>query len=278
MVTWVGLGVASAGGTGALARAQASSRASAWTFVYTVTASANGRRAESADLILDVAVWHGVARIGVRSGGLRRLAGDSGTILVRSSDSSVVVVNAARREAIVARGGEVASLVGFGGTGGVQLTVSDVASSVSRRGRGPTAFTFATQRVDATQRYTLQITAGSVVRRLRTDQQLTLVLSRDLERLDPGFRSFVTHFLRALDTPPEVREQLRRSARPLPDGFPVQSVILASTVTGSDTLRTERRAVLSGFKAVAVDTGTFAVPAGFRVTEMSRLLKTRPRS
>ena len=247
--------------------------AQGWNFTYSVTVSAAGRASDDGGLTLDVAIWHGTARITVRDGALRTLTGDHGTMLVRSSDSTIVVLNPTRRDALVARANELGALVAGGQAGAVPIDVSAVWSATHQRGAGPRMFGFATQRVEIAQRYTVQLASPTVKRSIRTVQAVQLDISRDLQKLDPGFRAFSELFARALDMPAAVRAALLAVERGVPRGFPVRSSTTAQTVVGSDTLRTERRAEVTAFSRGPVDTATFAVPSGYRVTEMRRLLQ-----
>lgn len=244
-----------------------------WQFTYTVTASAAGRASENGGLTLDVAVWHGTARITVRDGALRNLTGEQGTILVRSTDSTIVVLNPTRRDALVARSGELEALLSGGQAGALPIDVSDVSSVVRRRAAGPRALGFATQRVTVEQRYTMQLSSSTVKKTLRTAQTVQVDVSRDLQQIDAGFRAFAEQFARALELPAAVRSALRAVERGMPTGFPMRSSTVAETVVGADTLRTERRADVTAFSRTPVDTTTFVVPAGYRVTEMRRLLQ-----
>jgi hypothetical protein len=131
------------------------------------------------------------------------------------------------------------------------------------------------RRVALSQQYTLTVRTPSVQRQLRTEQEVGLELSRDIARLDPAFRAFAAQFARGLGVPAPVRAQLRVLERGVPDGFPVRTTSDAITITGSDTLRTSTRAELRELRQVPVDTSLFVAPAGYRVTEMSRLLQRR---
>lgn len=244
-----------------------------WHFTYTVTVSAAGRSSENGALTLDVAVWHGTARITVREGALRNLTGDRGSILVRGSDSTVVLLNPTRRDALVAHSGELGALLAGGQAGAVPIEVSDVSSVTRARGAATRVLGFSTQRVELEQRYTIQLASPTVKKTLRTVQTAQLDISRDLQKLDAGFRAFAEQFARALELPAAVRAALRAVERDVPDGFPLRSNTAAQSVVGTDTLRTERRAEVTAFNRAAVDTTTFVVPTGYRVTEMSRLLQ-----
>jgi hypothetical protein len=163
-----------------------------------------------------------------------------------------------------------------GPAGTAQFTVTEVQSATRQLGSGPRALGSATRRAELSQQYALAIRAGTVQRQLRTEQQLVLDISRDVGRLDPGFRAFSEQFARALGVPGPVRAQLRAAERGVPEGFPVATTTTTLTVSGADTLRTTTRAEASALRRQRVDTSTFAVPTGFRVTEMGRLLQRRP--
>jgi hypothetical protein len=270
-LAWLLCGAAGAAG------AQAAPQPVGWAFRYGIVASAAGRPLENGTVQMDVAIWHGIARITVRSGPLRAIAGDNGTILVRSQDSSVVVLNPARREALVATPDELGALLG-GAAAGMQVAVSDVTSVTRPRGSGPTTAGFATQRVELEQQYTLEVKAATAKRSIHTAQRVQLDVSRPVQRLDPGFRAFAQHFARSLGVPGPVRAQLRAAERRVPDGFPLHITTSAVTVAGTDSLRTESEATVTAFRTEAVDTATFLVPAGYRITEMRRLLQPRGRA
>lgn len=226
--------------------------------------------------VLDVAVWNGMARISVRSGALRSLAGDGGLMLLRAADSTLVVINPTRREVLTGRMGDVGALMGGPGAA-APIDVSDVRSATRDLGRGAPLLGYATRRAELTQRYTLRLTAPGITRELRTEQTVTLDVSRDVGRLDPGFGVFAEQFARSLGLPEPVRRQLRAAERSLPAGFPVRSTTKGMTVSGTDTLRTTTRAELTDLRREAVDTASFVIPPGYRVTEMSRLLGPRRR-
>ena len=257
--------------------AQSQPRDRAWLFTYTVNGSVVGNPKDTGSMVFDVAIWRGVARITARGGALRALAGERGTVLLRTADSTVVALNPARQEALVAPATELSGLLGGGIPGAMQIDVTDVASVTTARGAGPRVSGFATRRVELTQRYTVQVGNGTVKRSLRTEQLLELTLSRDVDRLDSGFRAFSEFFARSLAVPAAVRRALRALERNIPVGFPLQSHSTSRTAVGSDTLRAEAQSTVSMLRTETVDTTTFAVPAGYRITEMSRLLHTRAR-
>lgn len=246
----------------------------AWAFTYSVTTTSGGRAVPGAAMICDVRIWRGTAQVSVRSGPMRALTGDRGMLLVRATDSTLSVVNPQRREVLRAASGDLAALMSPG-QGGVQLEVSDVSSSTRARGRGDALGRYATQRVELDQRYTLQVAAGTMRRTLRNEQRITLDVSRELDRLDPGFRAFAEQFARSLGEPAAVRVALRAKEGPALRGIPVRSMALVSTISGTDTLRTETHAVMSSLRREAVDTMSFRAPAEYRVTDVNRLLRPR---
>ena len=256
--------------------AQPVPRDRAWLFTWTVTGGVAGSARDTGESVVDVAIWRGVARIAVRSGALRAVTGERGVLLLRADDSTIALVNPVRQEAVVAQATDLNSLLG-GAIGSMQLDVSDAASRTTARGAGPRILGFATRRVDVAQHYALQVGTGSMRRSLYTEQVHQLDVSRDVAKLDPGFRAFSEHFARSLGVPAAVRRSLRVLERDVPTGFLMQSHMTSTTVAGSDTLRTETRSAVSTFRTDAVDTTTFAVPAGYRITEMSRLLQSRTR-
>ena len=256
--------------------AQRVPRDRAWLFTWTVTGAVAGTARDTGESVVDVAIWRGVARLTVRRGALRALTGERGVLLLLASDSTITLVNPVRQEALVAQSTEFNSLLG-GAIGSMQFDVSDVASRTTARGAGPRLLGFATRRVELAQHYSLQVGTGTVRRSLRTEQLHQLDVSRDVATLDPGFRAFSEHFARSLGVPAVVRSSLRALERDVPAGFLMQSHTTSITVVGSDTLRTETRSAVSTFRTDAVDTTTFAVPRGYRITEMSRLLHSRTR-
>ncbi len=253
----------------------AAARTQAWLFTYSVTPSADGKPLPGGDVLLEVAIWAGSARITVRQGALKAMTGENGTILIRTDDSTMAIVNPVTREVLKVATGEFGALMS-GPIGAVPLEVSDVTSVTHDRGLDVRRLGYSTRRVELTQGYTLRLNAPVAQRSLRTDQQLQLSVSRDIGRLDAGFRAFAEQFGRSLALPASVRRKLRESERAVPAGFPVRSVTKAVTVSGSDTLRTTTRAEMTALRRERVDTSTFAIPAGFRITEMSRLMQ-RPR-
>ncbi len=248
----------------------------AWHFTYRVAPSAAGRPMAGGEQVMDVAVWKGIARITVRSGPLRSLAGDGGTMLLRAADSTLVVINATRREVLTGRMGDLGALMGGPGAA-APIEVGEVRSTTRGLGHGAPLLGYPTQRVELTQRYTLRLNAPGITRELRTEQTITLDVSRGVGRLDPGFGVFADHFARSLGLPETVRRQLRAAERSVPAGFPVRSTTEGLTVSGTDTLHTTTRAELTDLRRTAVDTASFGVPPGYRVTEMSRLLGPRSR-
>ena len=256
-------------------------RTQGWTFTYTAGISAGGRAQPGADITLDVAVWRGIARITPRGGALRGMTGEGGTILLRSADSVISIVNPSRRDELRVTMAEFGSAMMGGGPGSgvggasVPMNVTAVRSSVTPRGAGAPIGTFTTQHVEVDGAYTITVTTPAGSRSLQVTQRQSLDVSRDVERLDPGFRAFADQFIRGFGVPAEVRRKLRQAERGVPAGFPVRSVTRGMTVAGTDSVRTERTATISAPMRAAVDTATFVVPAGFRVTEMSRLLQQR---
>ena len=249
--------------------------AQAWHFVYTVRPTAAGKPIAAGEMVLDVAIWKGIARITVGHSPLRSVTGDSGVMLLRANDSTLAIVNPVRREVLRASVSELSAQMG-GPTASPQLTVSDVRSTTRLLGDGPRTMGRATRRAELTQRYTLSIRTATIQRQLRTEQQVVLDISREIARLDPAFRAFAMQFARTLGVPGPARKQLRALERGLPDGFPVRASTSAVTVSGSDTILTTTLAEASALRRGGVDTLTFLVPAGYRVTEMSRLLQRRP--
>ncbi len=225
-------------------------------------------------LLLDVAIWQGTARITVRQGPLRALTGDAGVMLLRASDSTLLVVNPARREVLKAAAGDLGALMG-GPPGAAPIEVADARSTTRTTGAGPRVFGYTTRHAVLTQQYTLQVNAPGVRRVVHTEQVHDLDISRDIARLDPAFRTFAAQFAGALGLPPLVRARLRALERAMPDGIPVLEMTTAITVSGSDTLRTTTRAEMTRLRREAIDTSSFVIPAGYRVTDMNRLMQRR---
>ena len=244
----------------------------AWRFTWTIASTADGKAVNAGAMVLDVAVWKGTVRITVREGPLRAVTGEDGTILLRAADSTLAVIKPARREALSAAASDLGAMLGGPGAG-FPLEVSDASSTTRVLGGGARAFGHATRRVELTQRYTIEISTPTVRRSLRTKQVHDIEISREIGRLDPGFRVFAEQFARALGLPHAVRTRLRALERSMPEGMPVRTTTTAVTVADTDTLRTTMRAEMALLRQERVDTTTFVIPAGFRVTDMSRLLQ-----
>lgn len=257
----------------ASAAAQAAAPApTAWRFTWTIAPTADGKPIAGGSMVLDVAIWKGTVRISSQDGPLRTLTGADGTILLRTTDSTLSVIKPARQEVLSAAAGDLGALIG-GPASGFPLEVSDVSSTTRMTGTGARAFGYATRRVELTQRYTLQVNTPTVRRSLRTEQVHDLEISREIARLDPGFRTFAEQFARSLGLPSAVRTRLRAIERSMPEGVPVRAMTTAVTVSGTDTLHTTTRAEMSALRQERVDTMTFLIPAAYRVTDMSRLLQ-----
>lgn len=196
-------------------------------------------------------------------------------ILLRAADSVMSIVNPSRRDELRVTMAEFGGMMGGMGGAALPLEVTDVSASVRVRGAGQPLAGFMTRTVEVDNRYTLTILAPGGRRSVRMTERQVVDVSRDVERLDPGFRAFANQFIRGLGLPAEARRKLRQAERGMPAGFPVRSATDATTVSGADTVRTQRTAAISALRREAVDTMTFVVPAGFRVTEMSRLLQQR---
>lgn len=244
----------------------------AWRFTWRITPTANGQSLKGGDQELDVAIWNGVARITVRSGALRAMTGDGGTLLLRSRDSSVAVINPVRREALTGAMTDLGAMLGGPG-GSMPIDVVDLDSRTRDLGAGEPAFGGATRRVELTQRFTIRVRAQGIARDVRTEQAMTIDISRAVSRLDPGFRVFAAQFARGVGLPEGVRARLRAAERGIPAGFPVLTTTAGLSIVGTDTLRTVTHARLSALRQEPVDTLTFSVPADFRVSEMRRLLQ-----
>lgn len=253
-----------------------SARDAAWLFTYSIVPTAAGQAVKGGTQVMDVAIWNGVVRITVREGALRLMTGDRGTMLLRARDSMLFVINPARRDVLRGSLSDLGAMMGGPG-GSAPLEVVDVRSATRDRGVAAPLLRYATRRVELTQRYTLRISAPGVKRELRTEQMMTVDVSRDIATLDAGFRVFADQFSWSPGLPDTVRRVLRAAERGMPAGFPVRSTTVGTTVAGSDTLRTTTRSELTQFRREAVDTTTFVVPADYRLTEMTRLLQQRRR-
>lgn len=258
------------------AQVAASNAATAWRFTYAVTRSPTtpapgAAPAAATDLAFDVTVWKGRARVVVRSGPLRAMTGDQGAVLVRDGDSVLTVINPVRKEILLINAGDLGGMPGAG----PQLDVSDVRSAVIRRGAGPRLLGFATQRVVVTEAYTLTAKTPAGARTVRTTQESDVLVSASLARLDAGFRAFTEHFTRLSGQPPFVRQRLRALQGSMPPGVPVQSVGSVTIESDAQQMRAEVRSTLTDLRRESVDTMAFVVPAGFRVTDMNRLLQRR---
>lgn len=249
--------------------------AQGWAFTWTVASTMRGQSAPGAGLTFDVVVWRGTARITPRAGqpAMRALLGDAGVILAHDGDSLLTVLNHAKRDALLATLGDLAAM--GGGPGGLQLTVSAV-SSTARRGGAALPFDGLTaRRLTLDQRYTMAVRVQEMQREVQVSDVTTLDLSAALDGRGAGFRAFASEFLRALGKPHEVRAALRQQEGRLPRGVPVRTRTVTVTVAGGDTLRTETTGTMSSLQRVPVDTMTFRVPSGYRVTEARRLLQLR---
>lgn len=246
--------------------------ATAWRFTWTIAPAADGKPITGGSMVLDVAIWNGAVRITPRDGPLRALTGVDGSILLHADNSALSIIKPARQEVLSAASGDLGALIG-GPASGFPLEVSDVSSTTRMTGTGARAFGYATRRVELLQRYTLQVSTPTLRRSLRTEQVHDLEISREIARLDPGFRAFAEQFARSLGLPSAVRTRLRVLERSIPEGVPVRVTTTALTVSGTDTLRTTTRAEMSALRQERVDTTTFLIPAAYRVTDMSRLLQ-----
>ncbi len=246
-----------------------------WAFTWTITSTMRGQSAPGSGATFDVAVWNGVARITPRPGqpAMRALLGDAGVILAQDRDSLLTILNPAKRDALRATLGELAAM--GGGPGGMQLTVSDVASVTRSAGAAPPLEGLSVRRIALDQRYTMTIRVQEMQRAVQISEITTLDLSAALDARGAGFRAFALQFLRALGKPREVRTALERKEGRLPRGVPVRTRTETVTIAGTDTLRTESSGSMSGLQRVTVDTTTFRIPTGYRVTEARRLLQMR---
>ncbi len=248
-----------------------------WSFTWTITSSLRGQTVPAGEVTFDVAVWNGIARITPRGGqaATRALLSSSGVILVSATDSLLTVLNDARREALVASPGELSAMGNAAGT--MQLTVTDVASTLRRGGASEPMATYATTRVTVDERYTMAVRVQQMQRVVQVTEESTLDLSAALGARDRGFDAFYRLFVRALGKPEAVRVALQAKQPRLPRGVPVRTRVVTTTVTGADSGRVESEGRMSALQRVMVDTASFRVPAGYRITEVRRLLQPRGR-
>jgi hypothetical protein len=259
--------------TVAVAQATAPS-AAAWLFTWSIAPTAPGRGGAQGELLLDVAIWKRVARVTVRGNALTALAGAHGAMLVTAGDTTMTIVNPDKREVFIVPSGDLRTIMGgMAMGGGMQIDAHDVASRTTRRGAGQPVATYPTRRVTLDQRFTTEITVGTAHRAIRTEQRVDIDVSRDLSRLAPGFDAFAEQIVRSTGVPSSVRRQLRALERGVPAGFPSRVETTALTVSGTDSLATVTISALSMLRRAPSDTTQFLVPAGYRVTELSRLLR-----
>lgn len=248
-----------------------------WAFTWTITSTLRGQPAPATALAFDVVVYQRTARITLRPGAnaMRAMLGEGSVILARDGDSVLTVLNPVKREALVATLGEFAT---FGaGAGAVQLTVSDVSSTVRPQGAAPALDGLAARRVTLVQRYAMSAQMQQMQRMVRVSEETTLDLSVALESRGGGFRAFAQQVLRALGKPGAVQVALRASEARLPRGAPLRTSTVTLTMAGTDTVRAESVGIMSGLQRVPVDTTTMRVPEGYRVTEARRLLQPKGR-
>jgi hypothetical protein len=256
------------------AQQAADQRANGWTFSYTTTTIANGRPMTAGDLALDVAIWRGHVRVLVRSGSLRAITGDSGTILFSARDSVLDIINPTRHEILRVNRGDVGAVVGAA-PGAAQLDVTDVMFAVRDLGAGPALMGTATRRLETRQSYALRITAGSMNRTARTEQRTVAATSQTIARRDDGFAAFGSMLVMPLRQPAAVHRALELKRPKSAPVFVFSDTTIARVISGTDTLRTEVRGVVTALRAAVLDTATFRAPSGYRVTELSRLLQQR---
>jgi hypothetical protein len=253
--------------------AQRSTPPRGWQFRYTIGTDTPDGASRGQEIVFDVTVWRAQARVAVRGGPLRMLVGDSGYVLVTSADTMVTAVNPTRREVLRLGSGGLAP----SGPMGMAVAISDVVVRTQRRGAGARIAGFATERVESQQAYTMTVTAGSMRRSLRTDLRMAVEQSAAVLRLASGFGAFRDRVLTTLQPAAVARDTLRQHLRVFETAFPLSMHTTGSIVSGADTSMIATRGRLSDFRRIDVDTATFVPPAGFRVTEMRRLLQPRPR-
>ncbi len=258
---------------------RAPARTAGWAFEYASTTSSQGQMVPALDLALDVVVWRGVARVTVRRGGLRTMTGTDGVILIRANDSVLTVVNPQRREALRVAPGDLGGTMG-GGASGMQVQVSVIANTTRDIGAGTVSNGYPTKRIEQERTYTVEIGTPTLRRKVWTRQRIVTLLSNSVLKLDAGFVAFATQFLRPLGQPAAVYRALNPNARTAPQGFPLFVGTTMAVVTGGDSIETQTAAIVTRLRAQQVDTTSFLIPTGYRVTEMSRLLQQRaqPRS
>jgi hypothetical protein len=250
-------------------------RANGWTFQYDMsTMTSTAQPVPAADLLFNVEIWRGNARITVKRGALQALTGPAGMILLRAGDSVLTIVQPERREVLLVNPGDLAAIVGRA-PNGPALDVTEVSSTLTDRGASRAVFGYSTRATELMQRFTVRISTPTIRREMVTQQKVNIVVSDAITRLDPGFKAFAMRFARGFGQPAVVRRALAPYEAHVPTGFPVMIGTLSRVVSGSETLETNTLVRTLGLKRAVIDTTQFAVPSTFRVTEMSRLLQSR---
>jgi hypothetical protein len=246
-----------------------------WTFQYEMsTMTAAAQPVPAADLLLNVEIWRGNARITVKRGALQSLTGAGGMILLRAGDSVLTIVKPDRREVLLVSSGELASIMGRS-PNGPNIDVTNVSSTFTDRGASRPAFGYVGRSGELMQRFTLRLSSSTIRREIATQQKVNLVVSEAIARLDPGFKLFASRFARGFGQPAAIRRALEPLEQRVPSGFPLMTGTLSRVISGADTLETTTLVRVLALKRAVVDTTQFTLPADYRVTEMSRLLQPR---
>jgi hypothetical protein len=246
-----------------------------WSFQYEMsTMTTTAQPVPAADMLLNVEIWRGNARITVKRGALQSLTGSGGMILLRAGDTVLTIVKPDRREVLLVNPGELSAIAG-GSPSGPAFDVTNVSSTVTDRGAARPVFGYAARSTELMQRFTVRLSTSTIRRELVTQQKVNLVVSDAIARVDPGFKLFAMRFARGFGQPAAVRRALAPFELRVPAGFPVMTGTLSRVVSGTDTLETNTLVRVLALQRAVIDTTLFAVPADYRVTEMSRLLQNR---
>jgi hypothetical protein len=247
-------------------------RTQGWSFLYLVTTASGASRASEARVQFAVTVWQGGVRVVPTNGELAQLVGADGYVVLLPGDSVLHLISPARRTVLRVRRDELAALRG----GPESAPVSGFRTSSRDAGQGATFAGYATRRRQETLQYTTRPSLGTTTRTLLFTSTAEQEQSAAISRLDPGFDRFMDQFINNAGPGILSRPQRARVAASATARFPVTSRTQLAIVVGTDTVRIQSNATMSALRAVVVDTTQFVVPAGYQVTDASRLLQ-RPR-
>jgi hypothetical protein len=258
--------------------AQPAPRAAAprgWAFSYVVVVSDLPQGQVGGETSVDVLVWRGAVRVTPRASDLSRIVGPGGYILLPARDSVMYLVNPTQRSILRAQRDELPAM----GSGQIGVPVTDFIVTARDRGVGAPFGPYATRQHEMEQQYTMSFEVGTIRRTMSIAASSVRTVSTQVAALDPGFRHFLEHFSRLAGPGVLNAAQRRELSRHTSVGVPVLSSTLVRTQLASDTVRVKVVASLRNVRAVPIDTIQFVSPAGFQVTDASRLLqRVRPRS